>query len=35
MALTQIKASGLAADLIDETKLADDSIDSEHYNDIP
>ena len=33
MALTQIKAAGLAADLIDETKLADDSIDSEHYND--
>ena len=32
MALTQIKAAGLAADLIDETKLADDSIDSEHYN---
>ena len=33
MALTQIKADGLAADLIDETKLADNSIDSEHYND--
>ena len=33
MALTQIKAAGLASDLIDETKLADDSIDSEHYND--
>ena len=33
MALTQVKAAGLAADLIDETKLADDSIDSEHYND--
>ena len=32
MALTQIKAAGLAAELIDETKLADDSIDSEHYN---
>jgi hypothetical protein len=33
MALTQVKAAGLASDLIDETKLADDSIDSEHYND--
>jgi hypothetical protein len=33
MALTQVKAAGLTADLIDETKLADDSIDSEHYND--
>ena len=33
MALTQVKALGLAADSIDETKLADDSIDSEHYND--
>ena len=33
MALTQIKAGALTADLIDETKLADDSIDSEHYND--
>ena len=33
MALTQIKAAGLASDLIDETKLADNSIDSEHYND--
>ena len=33
MALTQVKADGLAADLIDETKLADNSIDSEHYND--
>ena len=34
MALTQIKAAGLASDLIDETKLADNSIDSEHYNDV-
>jgi len=33
MALTTIKAAGLTADLIDETKLADNSIDSEHYND--
>jgi len=33
MAITQIKAAGLTADLIDETKLADNSIDSEHYND--
>ena len=32
MALTKIQAAGLTADLIDETKLADDSIDSEHYN---
>ena len=32
MALTKITAAGLTADLIDETKLADDSIDSEHYN---
>ena len=34
MALTQVKAGGLTADLIDETKLADNSIDSEHYNDV-
>ena len=33
MALTQVKAAGITADAIDETKLADDSIDSEHYND--
>jgi len=33
MALTKIKADALTADLIDGTKLADDSIDSEHYND--
>jgi len=33
MALTKITAAGLTADLIDETKLADNSIDSEHYND--
>ena len=33
MALTKIAAAGLTADLIDETKLADNSIDSEHYND--
>ena len=33
MALTKVKADGLTADLIDETKLADNSIDSEHYND--
>ena len=33
MALTQVKAAGIAADAIDETKLADNSIDSEHYND--
>jgi len=33
MGLTQITAAGLTADLIDETKLADNSIDSEHYND--
>ena len=33
MALTKAKADGLTADLIDETKLADNSIDSEHYND--
>jgi len=32
-ALTKIKADALTADLIDETKLADNSIDSEHYND--
>ena len=32
MALTKIKQDGLTADIIDETKLADDSIDSEHYN---
>ena len=33
MALSKIQAAGLTADLIDETKLADNSIDSEHYND--
>ena len=33
MALTKIAAAGLTAELIDETKLADDSIDSEDYND--
>ena len=33
MALTKIKAAALTADLIDETKLADNSLDSEHYND--
>ena len=33
MALTKVQAAGLTADLIDETKLADNSIDSEHYND--
>ena len=33
MALTTIKAAGIAADAIDETKIADDGIDSEHYND--
>ena len=33
MALTKIKADGLTADLIDETKIADNGIDSEHYND--
>ena len=32
-ALSKIKADALTADLIDETKLADNSIDSEHYND--
>ena len=32
-ALTKIKADGLTADLIDETKIADNGIDSEHYND--
>ena len=34
--LTTVKglaATALGADVIDETKLADDSIDSEHYND--
>ena len=33
MALTTVKAASLPADIIDETKLADNSIDSEHYND--
>ena len=33
MALTQVKALGVAAVAIDETKIADDGIDSEHYND--
>ena len=33
MALTQVKALGIAADAIDETKIADNGIDSEHYND--
>ena len=33
MALTQVKALGVSADAIDETKIADDGIDSEHYND--
>ena len=33
MGLTQVTAAGLTADLIDETKLADNSLDSEHYND--
>lgn len=33
MGLTKVQAAGLTADLIDETKLADNSIDSEHYND--
>ena len=33
MALTQVKAAGIAADSIDETKIADNGIDSEHYND--
>ena len=33
MGLTTVKHNGLDADLIDETKLADNSIDSEHYND--
>ncbi len=32
MALTQVKALGVAADAIDEAKIADDGIDSEHYN---
>ena len=32
MALTQVTALGLPADVIDETKIADDGIDSEHYN---
>jgi len=33
MALTQVKAAGLTADAIDSSKLADNSIDSEHYAD--
>jgi len=33
MALTQVLALGLPADVIEETKIADDGIDSEHYND--
>ena len=33
MALTQVKALGVAADAIDETKIADDGIASAHYND--
>jgi len=33
MALTQVKAAGITADAIDETKIADNGIDSEHYND--
>jgi len=33
MALTQVKAAGITADSIDETKIADNGIDSEHYND--
>ena len=33
MALTTIKAAGIEADAIDETKIANDGIDSEHYND--
>ena len=33
MALTQVTALGLPADVIEETKIADDGIDSEHYND--
>ena len=32
MPLTQIQAAGIAADAIDESKIADDGIDSEHYN---
>ena len=33
MPLTQVKALGLPAEVIEETKIADDGIDSEHYND--
>ena len=33
MTLTTVKAGGIAADAIDETKIADNGIDSEHYND--
>ena len=33
MPLTQVKALGLPADVIEESKIADDGIDSEHYND--
>ena len=33
MALTKVIASGITADAIDETKIADDGSDSEHYND--
>ena len=33
MALTQVTALGLPADVIEESKIADDGIDSEHYND--
>ena len=33
MTLTTVKAAGIAADSIDETKIADNGIDSEHYND--
>ena len=31
--LTQVTALGLPADVIEESKIADDGIDSEHYND--
>ena len=33
MALTQVTALGLPTDVIEESKIADDGIDSEHYND--
>jgi len=33
MALTQVTKSGITADAVDATKIADDAVDSEHYTD--